>query len=83
MSQYDPYDIADEQIVNGEGKEDGGFPDKVYSRYHPDPEGAALTGFAADLSDAKDGRDDDVPARPKSKTATGRRWEKEPKKSCS
>ena len=77
MSQYDPYDIAEEQIVDGEGKEDDGFPDKVYSRHHPDPQGAALTGFPADLSDAEDGRDDDVPARPKSKTTNGRRWEKE------
>jgi hypothetical protein len=31
MSQYDPHDIAEEQIVNGEGKEDDGFPDKLYS----------------------------------------------------
>ena len=74
MSQYNPDDIPDELIVNGEGKEDRrGFPDKLYTREADLDEGRTLTGFAANLSDAEDGRDDDVPGWPKWKTANGNR----------
>lgn len=70
MSQYsNPNDIPDEQILNPQGYED--YHDALYRSelpcqapdYRPFP--SKLTGFAADLSDAEDGRDDDLEPYPK------------------
>ena len=76
LSQHDPDEIPDEAVVNGKGKEDPAFPDQLYTPVGDDGGGCPLTGFPTNLSDAEDGRDDDVPPMPKKwKSATGRKWE--------
>ena len=81
MSQYsNPNYIPDEQILNPQGIED--YADAFYRSelpcQAPDcPWPSKLTGFAADLSDAEDGRDDDSEPYPKKwKKANSRKWSK-------
>ena len=63
--------------MNGEGRELPEWPDQLYTPVGDDGAGGfPLTGFPTNLSDAEDGRDDDVPAMPtKWKSAKGRKWE--------